>query len=87
MSATGLSIILMAVISGAALIAAIRAEAGSSSPQIKHFRTSPPLLQRPNAVLRCLPKIIRKCPTGHKRVCLAVSGNCCVKTGCKARAK
>jgi hypothetical protein len=87
MSATGLSIILMAVISGAALIAAIRAEAGSSSPQIKHFRTSPPLLQRPNAVLRCLPKIIRKCPTDQKRVCLAVSGNCCVKTGCKARAK
>jgi hypothetical protein len=87
MSATGLSIILMAVISGAALIAAIRAEASSSSPQIKHFRASPPLLQRPNTLLRCLPKIIRKCPAGQKPVCLAVSDRCCVKTGCKTRVK
>lgn len=87
MSATGLSIILMAVISGAALIAAIRAEASSSSAQIKEFRTSPPLLQHPKSVLRCLPKIIRKCPAGRKRVCLALSGDCCIRTGCAARAK
>ncbi len=87
MSATGLSIILLAMISAGALIAAIRAEAASPSSQAKPFRVAPQTFPRTRSTLRCLPKILAKCPQGQRHICVAFSGGCCVKLACARKGK
>ncbi len=83
MSATALSIIIMAIIAGAGLVAAIIADTapaatGSEFGQIGRFSS-----QAGGRIVRCSPKIVAKCPKGHSRTCIAYEGGCCVRFSCQ----
>ncbi len=87
MSALAWSIILMATVAASALIVAVASDGASAAQPRKPFRAPTHAWPRPRAILRCLPKIIAKCPHGQRPACVAFSGKCCARLGCKPSAK
>jgi hypothetical protein len=87
MSVLGLSIILMAVVAGSALVSALIAESAAGAPTSRRFDGAGMVPAAPAEALRCRPKLLPKCPHGQKRVCLATKGSCCVKFGCQPQTR
>lgn len=83
MSVLGLSIIVMAVVATAALLATLVAESVVAATPLRRFEAAGTVPASPSQPLRCRPRILPKCPQGETRVCLELKDGCCVKFGCR----
>jgi hypothetical protein len=87
MSATGLSIILMAVVAAGALFSALVAESAPATASSRRLDAAGIVPATPSELLRCRPRLLPKCPQGQKRVCLRAKEGCCLKFGCQPKSE